>query len=164
MHRLIVSRIVRKGWEGPVIDSVPVDSQVSPSATHISHSRTTTAEIDLGNMPVPRGASCNRIPAALGARAEEISSSFRIQLGRVPSCRSPGTTGQVAEVSDETPRSRKRFKRAGTFSLRTRETTSSVVTCGCRKSDDHPAGSCPGSRGQIRARREVKCNDSTNVH
>lgn len=40
------------------------------------------------------------------------------------------------------------------FSLHTGETTSSV-TCGCRKSDDHPAGSCPGSRGQIQARERV---------
>lgn len=75
---------------------------------------------------------------------------------RVPSYRSPGTSGQVAEVSDETPRSRKRLRRAGTFSvLLTYGGTTSSVTCGCRKSDDHPAGSCPESRGQIQARESV---------
>lgn len=90
---------------------------------------------------------------------EEIFSSFRIQLSRaipVPSYRSPETSGQVAEVSDETPPSKKRFRRAGTFAvLLTCGGTTSSVTCGCRKSDDHPAGSYPGSRGQIQARERI---------
>lgn len=54
-----------------------------------------------------------------GEVTEGIFSSFRIQLHRTFSYRSPGTSGQVAEVSDETPRSRKRLERAGTFSLHT---------------------------------------------
>lgn len=131
-----------------------------------SHSRR-TREIGLGNMPMPRGAPCNRIPVALQRWAQarmaeragrEVTRFSQVSESsyRVPSYRSPGISGQVAEVSDETPRCRKRLRRAGTFSvLLTYGGTTSSVTCGCRKSDDHPAGSCPESRGQIQVRERV---------
>lgn len=123
-------------------------------------------------MPAPRGASCNRILAVLSLSFSLLLSlyeqgededcgggdflEFQNLRARIPSYRSPGTPGQVAaaEVSDEThaPGS----VPSSSLPLRTRRGTTSSVTCGCRKSGDHPAESYPSvSRERIRTRARI---------